>query len=195
MVVAALLTACAATGNTLAQDLARERWHKCDHFRGLYLSRIDTNGQIFVRYGDGFADLAPWRACLQQAAAEQAQRRPIAGKQPDAIAVASPSPESVPTWKPGDEWAYRWESPQGKGTFVWSVEREETLDGIAVYVVKSGTTRELYYRKSDLAFYVQKLNGQVETKHTPPGPFIRWPLLPTGTWSFQYTRERSLKTD
>ena len=30
---------------------------------------------------------------------------------------------------------------------VWSVEREEMPDGMAVYV-ESGTTRELYYRKS-----------------------------------------------
>jgi hypothetical protein len=129
-VVAALLTACASTGNTLAQDLAWERWYKCDHFKGLSLNRIDSSGQILVKYGDGFADFAPWRACLQQAAAEQTQRQSATGRQqPAAITVASPSPESVPTWKPGDEWAYRCESPQGKGTFVWSVEREEKLDG------------------------------------------------------------------
>jgi hypothetical protein len=117
-------------GNTLAQDLAWERWYKCDHFKGLSLNRIDSSGQILVKYGDGFADFAPWRACLQQAAAEQTQRQSATGRQqPAAITVASPSPESVPTWKPGDEWAYRCESPQGKGTFVWSVEREEKLDG------------------------------------------------------------------
>src|SRR5262245_49242400 len=35
---------------------------------------------------------------------------------------------TAPSWKRGDEWAYRWKSPTGKGTFIWSVDREETLD-------------------------------------------------------------------
>ena len=192
-----LASGCASGGgNTLAQDLAWERWYKCNHFGGLLLDRIDATGQIWVKYGDGFADLAPWRACLQRAAAEQAQRRPSSTAQqqrPLTIVAASPSPEAMPTWKRGDEWAYRWESPQGKGTFVWSVDREELLDGVTYYVVKAGDTLELYYRKSDFAFYMEKRNGQVETRHTPPTAVFAWPLVPGAKMEVRYTRERPLE--
>ncbi len=188
-----LVAGCSALQNTLAQDFAWERWNKCNHFSGLYLDRIDATGQIWIKYGDGFADLAPWRACLQQAAAEQAQRRPASTAQQRPVAVsASPDAATLPTWKPGDEWAYRWESPQGKGTFVWSVEREDVLDGATFYVIRSGT-REIYYRKSDFAYYMDKVNGQVETRHLPPSAFFTWPLVPGAKVEVRYTRERPLE--
>ena len=99
----------------------------------------------------------------------------------------------MPQWKPGDEWAYRFESPQGSGTFVWSMDREETVDGVAYYVVKSGNTREIYYRKSDFAFYMEKLNGQVETRHTPPTAFFAWPLVSGAMIEVRFMRERPLE--
>lgn len=43
-----LLTGCAATQNTVAQDLAWERWQKCNHFRGITLKDIKSDGQIWV---------------------------------------------------------------------------------------------------------------------------------------------------
>ena len=46
-----------------------------------------------------------------------------------ALAISPPGP---PVWKPGYEWGFRWESPQGKGTFVWTVNREEIVDGPAI---------------------------------------------------------------
>jgi hypothetical protein len=192
--VALLASGCASTGNTLAQDLAWERWHKCNHFSGLTLNRIDRDGKIWVNYGDGFSDMGPWRACLQQAAADQASRRPVTATQqqsPVAVAAVSPFPAEMPSWKPGDEWAYRWESPQGKGTFVWSVDREEVLDGVTYYVVKAGA-RELFYRKTDFAFYIDRLNGQVETRHTPPAAFFTWPLVSGAKIEVRYTHERPL---
>ena len=37
---------------------------------------------------------------------------------------------AAPVWKPGYEWAFRYESPVDSGTYVWSVDREEAiLDG------------------------------------------------------------------
>lgn len=190
------LSACATMSNTLAQDLAWERWHKCNHFGGLYLDRIDATGEIWVKYSDGFKDLEPWRACLRQAAAEQSQRRPTGTtKQQQAVpaVLLSPSPQTMPMWKTGDEWAYRWESCQGKGTFVWSVDREEVLEGVTYYVIKSGNTREIYYRKSDFAFYMDKLNGQVETRHTPPTAFFAWPPVSGAKIEGRYTYERPLE--
>ncbi|HEV8454746.1 MAG TPA: hypothetical protein VGQ24_07640, partial [Gemmatimonadales bacterium] len=77
-------------------------------------------------------------------------------------------------------------------TFVWSMDREEMVDGVAYYVVKSGNTRELYYRKSDFAYYMDKVNGQVETRHTPPTAFFAWPLVSGAKMEVHYTRERPL---
>jgi hypothetical protein len=72
----------------------------------------------------------------------------------------------APVWKPGYEWAYRYESPAGNGTFVWSVDREEALDGVPHYVIKSGA-REIFYRKSDLALSRETVDGVVVLKNTP----------------------------
>jgi hypothetical protein len=99
----------------------------------------------------------------------------------------------LPQWKVGDEWAYRWESPQGSGTFVWSMDREELVDGVTYYVIKSGSARETYYRKNDFAFYMEKVNGQVETRFTPPAAFFAWPLISGAKLEVRYTRERPLE--
>jgi hypothetical protein len=94
-----------------------------------------------------------------------------------------------PLWKPGYEWSYRWHSPQGSGTFVWSVDREEVLDGTPVYVVKSGS-REALYRRSDLALYMERNQGVTETRWVPPLIRYSWPLAFGKTWEQTYTRER-----
>jgi hypothetical protein len=73
------------------------------------------------------------------------------------------------------------------------MDREEVLNGVAYYVVKSGNTRELYYRKSDFAFYMDKANGQVETRHTPATAFFAWPLVSGAKTEVRYTYERPLE--
>jgi len=73
----------------------------------------------------------------------------------------------APVWKPGYEWAYRYESPAGNGTFVWSVDREEPIDGVPQYVIKTGT-REIFYRKSDFALTRETVDGAVVYRSTPP---------------------------
>ena len=65
-----------------------------------------------------------------------------------ATSTGSRDPMLKPTWAVGDEWSYRWQSPQGKGTFVWVVDRFERVNGIDSVVVKSGT-RETFYRRDD----------------------------------------------
>ena len=47
-------------------------------------------------------------------------------------------------------WQYAYTSPSDSGTYVWSVNRIEVLDGVQHYVVKTGT-REIFYRVSDIA--------------------------------------------
>jgi hypothetical protein len=123
----------------------------------------------------------------------------LAAPQPSSPTVSTPLPPSpsaprdVPTWKPGDEWSYRWESPRGKGTFVWVVDREDILDGTAFFVVKSGTTREIYYRKSDFAYYMDRVDGKVETRHTPPSAYVPWPPVVGGKVELSYMREQPLE--
>ena len=73
----------------------------------------------------------------------------------------------APVWNVGDEWTYRWESPRGKGTFSWVVVREEVMGGVGFYVIK-GEGREIYWRKSDLGFHLQTLEGNTEERATPP---------------------------
>src|SRR2546430_13012190 len=81
-----------------------------------------------------------------------------------------------PTWTVGDEWTYRWESPQRQGTFVWSVVRLETVDWTEYYVVKSGETGEAYYRKADLAWSMDKDSGTIDPQPTPATVRDVWPL-------------------
>jgi hypothetical protein len=99
----------------------------------------------------------------------------------------------VPVWKPGDEWQYRWQSPRGSGTFVWAVSREERMEGVTYYVVAAGTTREIYYRKTDFAYAMDKVNGQIELRHTPPSAYLPWPAWPAEKIQATYTRERPLE--
>jgi hypothetical protein len=109
-------------------------------------------------------------------------------------AVRLPKPAQMtirepPAWAKGDEWSFRWESPEGKGTFVWSIDREETLDGIPHYVIKTGT-REIFYRKQDIATTKETVNGVVVLLNTPPRLRYVWPLFVGKTWEQSLREER-----
>ena len=109
-----------------------------------------------------------------------------------APAAAQPSALPAPAWQIGDEWTYRWESPRGKGTFTWVVNRVEALGGVEYYVVKGGG-REIYWRKSDLAFHLTTLDTATEERAIPPRRNYVWPLVPGQSWDDTYTRERPLE--
>jgi hypothetical protein len=96
-----------------------------------------------------------------------------------------------PRWTAGDEWTYWWRSPQGSGTFRWVFDREEVVDGVDHYVLKSGTQRDIFYRKSDLAGHLEKVSGQVQTRYVPPEIRLRWPIVVGAEWEQTVTRERS----
>jgi len=96
---------------------------------------------------------------------------------------------SVPLWQPGYTWEFRWESPQGRGTFVWTMTHEEIIDGVAYYVVTSGRQRESYWRKADLAFAMDKVQGEVEGRVVPPELRYVWPLALGRKWEQTFTRE------
>jgi hypothetical protein len=82
------LAGCAAMQNTLAQDLAWERWKQCDNIPGVTLKEIKTDGQIWVLYTD---NLGKWQECDRLAGRAQGARRATAPSGPPPVAsVAGP---------------------------------------------------------------------------------------------------------
>jgi hypothetical protein len=61
----------------------------------------------------------------------------------------------------------RYERPSGTGTFVWVVARTEPIDGDPHYVVRSGTTREIFYREANFAFTREALEGRTIRVNRP----------------------------
>ena len=94
----------------------------------------------------------------------------------DTVPASAGDPIRAPAWKVGDHWTYWWSSPTGAGTFVWTMDREESVDGQDDYVVKMGTQREFFIRKSDLAVHLERTSGEVQVRYTPPEPRYPWPL-------------------
>src|SRR5439155_20466170 len=88
-----LLGGCASARNTLAQDLAFERWEKCrDQAQGINLQRITADGQLWVIYtADHRIQLNSWQTCMRQAAAEQGQRRNARVSAPNGASVQGPT--------------------------------------------------------------------------------------------------------
>lgn len=197
VILAALVgVGCASMGNTLAQDLAQERWEKCkDVSRQVQLKEIRPDGQIWITYFSG-EDLRTVRACLAQAQAAQAQRRtavaaPVAVVgSPAGASGLSPQGLQAPIWKTGDEWAYRNEQPSGASTFVWAVARTDTIEGIPHYVIRSGSGREIFHRASDLAITHQRVAGDLTNNYRPPWVFVTFPLTVGKTWETRFTEER-----
>jgi hypothetical protein len=112
----------------------------------------------------------------------------------DAAASASPPPTSAlaPLWERGYGWKYRWTSPRGSGTFVRTVVREETVSGVPHYVVQTGS-RDIYYTKADLAWLMERVDGAVETRGTPPDRRFDWPLAVGKEWDATYTLENLIE--
>ena len=95
-------------------------------------------------------------------------------------------------WREGYEWEYRWQSPRGSGTFVWSVVRTENISGTDYWVVQSADGREILWRKRDNAYYMDRVFNGVETRVEPPNG-APWPLVVGKTWELRYKRERPIE--
>jgi len=61
------------------------------------------------------------------------------------------------------------------------VDREEAIDGVPHYVIKSGT-REIFFRKSDLALSREIVDGAIVLKTTPSRLHYVWPMAVGQTW-------------
>jgi len=113
---------------------------------------------------------------------------------PVAAAASAPPPTSAlaPLWERGYGWKYRWTSPRGSGTFVRTVVREETVSGVPHYVVQTGS-RDIYYTKADLAWLMERVDGAVETRGTPPDRRFDWPLAVGKEWDATHTLENLIE--
>src|SRR5713101_6138325 len=114
---------CGTGSMTLAQELAWEQWNRCDKFPNVKMDRMEPDGRIWVKYHSA-AEFREWNACVTEVRAEQGRRK-VAVVLPAATAVPSSTPPVTasfsagvaPLWRVGDEWAFRWEQPDGAGTF------------------------------------------------------------------------------
>jgi len=158
--------------------------------------RIDgVVGGDFLRHFRVALDHDARRLTLEvrpDATAGSGAHSPPPGATPVPPDVSARDPGSAPVWAIGDRWAFRWESPRGSGTFVWTVNRVQTMDGFDCYVVTSGR-REIFYRRSDLAFVGEHVDGQVEQRAVPPAVNYAWPLALGRMWEARYTAERPLE--
>ena len=115
-----------------------------------------------------------------------AEERPASSP---AVAVI---PVAVPVWKPGDTWTFCLESPTGKGAYVWSVDREEMVEGVSHYVIKQGM-REIFYRTADLAHTRETVDGALVRQHSPSRTRYVWPLAVGTTWEQAFREDRPVE--
>ena len=208
--LASVFLAGCATGatlqNTPAQDYVWELSRKCNA-AGITMTRVDPDGRYWAR-GENATSFDSFTSCMQEqqrkypyqtwlAASGRSSSTPTPSVGQAISAVATPSaapsttstPTGTPVWTRGEEWQYRMKSPQFSGTFVLIVDREEVVDGVPCYVLKVGSTMEGYYRKSDLAYYMETVQGRVHSKHVPPTPYAQWPLVPGSSWDLAFAVE------
>ena len=108
-----------------------------------------------------------------------------APSRPHAFVVPEP-----PIWSTGDSWRFVSTSTAGdRRTYTWRVDREETVEGVTYYVLKSGTA-ERFYRKSDLADSHENRQNAVATRNTPPRLYYVWPMSVGTGWEQRYRHER-----
>jgi len=69
------------------------------------------------------------------------------------------------------------------------VDREEAIDDVPHYVIKTGT-REIFYRKSDFASTRETVDGTIVLKNTPSRFQLVWPLQVGKTWEQTTVEER-----
>jgi len=189
---------CASLQNTPQQDYVWEMGRICDgRFRDWYLDRVEADGRYTIRGAPNSVPSPnlPYFDCMR----EQFAARPYAQwlRQRPAVSGATARPATDPAalaierrvWSVGDEWSYRWESSVGKGTFVWTVARFEMVEGVDSVVVKAGR-REIFYRRSDGAHVLDKVDGGVVIRNVPPVAVLAFPLRAGRPWALDYTRER-----
>jgi hypothetical protein len=65
---------CMTGAQTFEQDLAYQRWKRCDNFATVTLQRIDTDGRVIV--SSRTAEQSPFLRCMAEQAREQQKSKP-----------------------------------------------------------------------------------------------------------------------
>jgi hypothetical protein len=188
------LTAGCAPGLTPQQEITWDAFKACQKEGSATLSQLNVDGSSVIsgREGDVHRVITcmnayRWKASLEgrtPAVPASVKIKP-APVRANAFVVAEP-----PVWSTGDAWRFEAHSAAGRhSTYTWRVDREETVEGVAFYVIKSGT-REAFYRKSDLAYSHEHLQGELERRNTPPQLLFVWPLAAGAKWEQTFRYER-----
>lgn len=205
--LAVSLVGCSTMQNTPKQHYVWAMWDQCkttDELRAstMRIDRVQPDGGYWSNTTTGPFEME-WpkiQACMNKQfkanpyldwlKARQASAQPSSGVVAPAVAsTALSGPIMVPVWKVGDEWQYAYKSPSDSGTYVWSVNRLEMLDGVQHYVIKTGT-REIFYRVSDLASSLERVDGVVIVREAPSRLAYVWPLTVGKTWEQTHRQER-----
>jgi len=193
------LAGCGTFHNTLAQDRVWAAEQVCKGevpgFRvqqvypdGRYYWLVDEAGKATRAQQCMDREVRNWRGGQLASGVAMPTSTPAATTGVAAVAPTSLKELPLPVWKVGDEWAFRYEHPSENGTVVWSVVRTEIVEGADCYVLKGGEW-ESFYRRQDLAFVRETVNGVLVHRATPPKPEYQWPLAVGGKWQQKYTIE------
>lgn len=183
--------------NTPQQDYTYEMARGCSNIPNAQLERVEPDGRYWIkvepRMQYQFFDCMgaqfkahPYLDWLKAQKRDPAQPPVMVGS---ASPAAPSGPIMAPVWKVGDEWQYAWKSPTGSGTYVWAVNRLEMIDGVQHYVIQTGS-RETLYRVSDLASTLERVDGVVVLRETPPRLLYEWPLTVGKSWEQSHRQER-----
>lgn len=204
IILGLLVSGCASVANTPQQEYTLESYDQCRTTAGtnqpVTLDRVQPDGRYTYRYYSG-SDQRAFLDCMAAYRREHPFLDWVKTRQrgPTGALAVDPGPgvgtqleaagTGVPIWKVGDEWHYAYKSPSDSGSYVWSVDRIEMLDGVPHYVIKSGT-REILDRVSDLASSLERVDGVVVLRETPARPAYAWPLTVGKTWEQAHRQER-----
>src|SRR5712692_1675775 len=157
VLLVAVIAGCATFKNTPQQDYVEEMGYKCartgQFTGGTRVVRVAPDGRYWV-FAPGEAmvmrDEYPcFFACMKdqfqahpfldwlKAQKREAQGSLAAVGSTSAVVSLPSGPIMAPVWQVGDEWQYAYKSPSDSGTYVWSVNRIEVLDGVQHYVIKT----------------------------------------------------------
>ena len=194
-----LLAGCATFQDTPRQDYTQALLTGCvSKFPGTWIKRVEADGRWWITYNSPSA-LQGVQLCMAEQSkaqpyldwlkARQVSTEPRLGSAATpVVAVALSGSIAVPVWRVGDEWQYAYKGPSDSGTYVWAVNRVEMLDGVDHYVVKGGT-RELFYRVADLASSLERVDGVVVNRNTPPRLSYSWPLTVGKAWDQDFRND------
>jgi hypothetical protein len=202
---------CATFTNTSRQDYTWAMWGNCKQSlvlsSGLVINRVEPDGRWWTNsvMGPAEIEIPKLRECMnaqykanpylnwlktRQGSAQQSNTGTASATgSPAVVNVALPGAlTTVPVWKVGEEWQYAYQGPIDSGSFVWVVNRIETIDGEPHYVLKTGT-REIFQRVSDLATTMERVDDVVVNRYTPPRLSFAWPLTVGKVWDQDFRQD------